>query len=170
MSICNHVANLGATENAERETVSTIIDTIDTATAHAVAVRPPVGGFPYLAEALRGAGVRMYYFDVPSSTVRYATDTGDVLQPGALLRSTKTVIAPFDKDALIEALRADQRGETSFPEFVEASFRAGVIRYEVDTAARTCSYFGTRGEKYVEHYPAVDLPPDAVGHQSRSAS
>ena len=37
------------------------------------AVRPAVGGFPYLAEALRSAGVTRCYVDVPSRTFRYVT-------------------------------------------------------------------------------------------------
>jgi len=139
--------------------MSSIIDTITAAQAHAAAVRPRVGGFPYLAEALRRAGVTAYFFDVPSMSVVYATDEGDVLQPGELLRSVKTVIPPFDEAALIAALRTDQAGLSTFPEFVEASLRAGVVRYEVDTSARTCTYYGVHGERYVEHYPEVELPP-----------
>jgi len=42
------------------------------------------------------------------------------------------------------------------------SWRAGVVRFEVDTAARTCRYFGAHGERYVESYPAVLLPREAV--------
>lgn len=81
-----------------------------------------------------------------------------MLQPGAFLRQEKTVIPPFDQASLIEAIRRDQRGESTFPEFVEATLQAGVIRYEVDTDSRTWSYFGAHGERYVEHYPAVVLP------------
>ena len=55
-------------------------------------------------------------------------------------------------------LKVSQRGESTFPEFIEASLRAGVIRYEVDSVVRTCTYFGARGERYVEDYPAVELP------------
>ena len=40
---------------------------------------------------------------------------------------------------MIEAVRVDQRAESSFPKFVEASFLAGVTPFEVDTAARTCT-------------------------------
>ena len=138
--------------------MDTIITTIDAAIAHAAAVRPRVSGFPYLAEALRGAGVTRYYFDVPSSTVIYATAAGDVLQPGTFLRTERTLIPPFDEALLVDAIRADQRGESSFPEFVEATLLAGAIRYEVDTAARTCTYLGAHGERYLEQYPAVTLP------------
>jgi len=139
--------------------MTSIVETITAATAYAAAVRPRVGGFPYLAEALRQAGVTAYFFDVPSMSVVYATGQGDVLQPGMLLRSQKTVIPPFDEAALVSALRTDQQGRSTFPEFVEASLQAGVLRYEVDTVARTCTYHGVHGQRYVEHYPAVDLPP-----------
>lgn len=141
--------------------MNSIIDAITTANARAAAIRPRVGGFPYLAEVLRQAGVTAYFFDVPSMSVIYATGEGDVLQPGLPLRTEKTLIPPFDELALVSALRADQNGQSTFPEFVEASFRAGVVRYEVDTAARTCSYFGVHGQRYVEHYPAVEVPPGA---------
>lgn len=92
-------------------------------------------------------------------TVIYITDEGDLLQPGTFLRTAKTVIPAYDEDAVIEAIRVDQRGESTFPDFVEASFRAGVIRFEVDTAARTCIYFGAHAETYLEKYPAVHLAP-----------
>ncbi len=141
--------------------MDTLIDTIAAASARGMAIRPKVGGFPYLAEALRQAGVRKYYFDVPSMTVIYATADGDVLQPGALPRSEKSVIPPYNEAALIEAIRIDQRGESTFPEFVESSLQAGVIRYEVDTAARTCTYLGAHGERYVEGYAVVELAPAA---------
>jgi len=38
-----------------------------------------------------------------------------------------------------------------------ATWRAGIVRYDVDFAARTCTYFGADGEEYVESYPAMDL-------------
>ncbi len=66
-------------------------------------------------------------------------------------------VPAFDQDALIVALRIDQAGESTFLEFLEASWRAGVVRYEVDFAARTVAYFGCDGEEYIEAYPAVQI-------------
>lgn len=66
-------------------------------------------------------------------------------------------VPPFDRDALITALRTDQAGESTFPEFLMAAWKAGVVSYEVDFAARTCSYYGLGGEKYVESYPTTEL-------------
>ena len=61
-------------------------------------------------------------------------------------------------EALIAALRTDQAGESTFPEFLAASWRAGVVRYDVDFRARTVAYYGCNDEAYVEGYPAVELP------------
>lgn len=38
----------------------------------------------------------------------------------------------FDEAALIKGLRADQAGETTFAEFLNNAWQAGVVSYEVD--------------------------------------
>ena len=76
---------------------------------------------------------------------------------GTPLVSDIADVPPFDEMALITALRTDQAGNSTFPEFLEASWRAGVVRYEVDFIARTVSYYGGNGELYVEAYPAIQL-------------
>jgi uncharacterized protein YbcV (DUF1398 family) len=79
------------------------------------------------------------------------------VQLGTPLVSEITDVPGFDRDALIAALRTDQAGQSTFPEFLNASWRAGVVRYDVNFAARTCTYYGATGEEYVESYPAVDV-------------
>jgi uncharacterized protein YbcV (DUF1398 family) len=54
-------------------------------------------------------------------------------------------------------LRIDQAGESSFLDFLSATWRAGVVRYDVDFEKRTVSYYGCNGEEYVEAYPTVDI-------------
>jgi hypothetical protein len=46
------------------------------------------------------------------------------------------------------ALRTNQAGESTFPEFLAASWRAGVVRYDVDFAERTVARYGNDGEDY----------------------
>jgi uncharacterized protein YbcV (DUF1398 family) len=58
---------------------------------------------------------------------------------------------------LTRALGTDQAGESTFPEFLAASWRAGIVRYDVDFAAHTVAYYGCNEEQYVETYPAVDV-------------
>jgi hypothetical protein len=71
-----------------------------------------------------------------------------------------TVDVPgFNREALIAALRTGQAGNSTFPEFLAASWRAGVVRYDVDFAARTVGYYGCNGEEYIEdtYSAAADL-------------
>ncbi len=64
---------------------------------------------------------------------------------------------PFNQAALIAALRTDQAGNSTFPEFLTGTWEAGVVSYDVDFAAHTCTYYGATGEKYVEEYAAVEI-------------
>ncbi|MFD4926291.1 DUF1398 family protein [Streptomyces goshikiensis] len=122
------------------------------------AVRPQVGGFPYLAESLRQAGVTRCRMAVPANAFLYLTEHGDVVVQGEPLVTGFATAPPFDRAALVEALRADQAGRTTFPEFVRGCWDAGISWYDVDTTARTCTYYGTAGDSYTEDYPAVTLP------------
>ncbi|MFF3446503.1 DUF1398 domain-containing protein [Streptomyces sp. NPDC002667] len=133
------------------------IDNLRAALARAETVRPQVGGFPHLAEALRQAGVTHCLMAVPSNAMLYLTAAGPVAVQGETLISGMTDVPPFDAEALIAALRADQAGRTTFPEFVQGCWAAGVVRYDVDLTARTCTYFGADGDSYVESYEAVRL-------------
>jgi uncharacterized protein YbcV (DUF1398 family) len=66
-------------------------------------------------------------------------------------------VPPFDRDALIIALRTNQAGESTFPEFLMAAWKAGVVSYDVDFVARTVTYYGSGEESYVEPYPAAKV-------------
>jgi len=123
----------------------------------AMNIRPKVGGFPYLAEALRAAGITRNSWSLPACQSVYHTKYGAVVQQGTPLVSGTTEIAKFNRDALIQALRTDQAGKSTFPEFLKSSWEAGVVRYDVDFENRKVTYYGALGESYVEDYPAVDI-------------
>jgi uncharacterized protein YbcV (DUF1398 family) len=119
--------------------------------------RPKVGGFPYLAETLRRAGVTRNFWFLPSCQSLYLTEAGPVMTLGAPLLSGTVDVPGFDREALIAALRTDQAGQSTFPEFLAATWRAGVVRYDVDFTARQCTYYGALDEHYVESYPLVEV-------------
>jgi uncharacterized protein YbcV (DUF1398 family) len=137
--------------------MSKAIEILQAAMQRATAGRPKVGGFPYLAETLRRAGVTRNLWCLPACQSLYLTEHGSVVQLGTPLVSEMTDVPRFDREALIAALRTDQAGQSTFPEFLNASWRAGVVRYDVDFAARTCSYYGATGEEYVESYPTIEV-------------
>lgn len=137
--------------------MSKAIDNLQAAQRRAMAVRPKVGGFPYLAEVLRRAGVTKNLWFLPSCQSLYLTSEGPVVVLGTPLVSGATDVPAFDRDALIRALRTDQAGEGTFPEFLAATWHSGVVRYDVDFAARNVAYYGCNGETYIEAYPAVEI-------------
>ena len=138
--------------------MSQAMDTLRAAQERAMTIRPKVGGFPYLAEALRRAGVRRNTWILPACQSQYLTEAGPVVMQGNPLLTGAADVPAFDPQALIAALRTDQAGESTFPEFLAASWRAGVVRYDVDLIERTVAYFGCNEETYTERYPAVDIP------------
>jgi len=137
--------------------MSKAIENLNRAMKRGTAIRPKVGGFPYLAEVLRQAGVTRNFWFLPACQSLFLTGAGPVAIQGAPLVSGAVDVPKFDREALIAALRIDQAGESTFPQFLEASWQAGVVRYDVDFAARTVAYFGCNSEEYIEEYRAVEI-------------
>ena len=88
-----------------------------------------------------------------STTIRYKAQSL-VITP--LISGTQE-IPSFNHDKVISAIRTDQQGLTTFPEFLQAIWNAGVISYDVDFIARTVTYYGINGENYIEDYPGIDV-------------
>jgi len=143
--------------NEGESSMSKAIENLEAAHKRAMAIRPRVGGFPYLAETLRRAGVTRNFWFLPACQALFLTNDGPVVILGTPLATGTIDVPPFNREALISALRTDQAGKSTFPEFLEASWRAGVVRYDVDFTARTVAYYGCNGEEYVEGYPAVNV-------------
>jgi uncharacterized protein YbcV (DUF1398 family) len=137
--------------------MSKAIQNLQAAQQRAMAGRPKVGGFPYLAETLRRAGVTRNLWYLPACQSLYLTQDGPVATLGSPLSSGTVDVPPFNRRALIAALRTDQAGKSTFPEFLAASWRAGVVRYDVDFIARKVACYGCNGEEYIEDYPAVEV-------------
>ncbi len=137
--------------------MSTLIDKLIETQQYAMSIRPKVGGFPVLAEVLRQAGVLMNRWSLPSCQSVFLMKEGSVVQQGTPLVTGVHEIPKFDREALITAIRADQQGHSTFPEFLQATWRAGVIGYDADFIGRKVIYFGAAGESYMEEYPAVEV-------------
>jgi uncharacterized protein YbcV (DUF1398 family) len=134
-------------------------DILSEALKFAMNTRPQVGGFPYLAEVLRQAGVTKNSWQLPSCQSIYVMDAGVVVNQGTPLVTGTVDVPAFDRQALIKALRTDQAGQSTFPEFLNAAWAAGVVSYEVDFENRRVTYYGSLGEIYVEDYPEVNVEP-----------
>jgi uncharacterized protein YbcV (DUF1398 family) len=106
-----------------------------------------------LAKVLHQAGVHRNEWFLPAAQSLYITDLGTVVQQGKPIATGSLDVPPFDRDALIRALRADQAGMSTFAEFLAAAWRAGVLRYVADFDAREVTYHGWNGGNYTESYP-----------------
>ena len=137
--------------------MTTLTDTVHSAQRKAAEIRPAVGGVPVLAEVLRQAGIHRNARTLPAGRSVNVTDTGAVAEPAVSLVSEMSDVPAFDRDAVIDAIRADQAGHTTFPEFLAAVWAAGVTSYVVDLDQRTVTYAGIDDKTYVESYPAVEI-------------
>ena len=137
--------------------LSKAIENLQAAQQRAMASRPKVGGFPHLAETLRRAGVTRNRWFLPSCQSLYFTREGPVVVQATPLLTGAADVPQFNQEALVAALRTDQAGNSTFPEFLLACWHAGVVRYDVDFTARTCTYYGCEDESYIEEYPAASI-------------
>lgn len=137
--------------------MSSQIESLVEAQKYAMSIRPKTGGFPVLAEVLRQAGVRVNRWSLPACQSIFVMNDGSVVQQGAPLVTGVHEIPVFNREALIKALRIDQEGRGTFPEFLQSAWEAGVIGYDVDFMDRKVTYFGVNGEQYIEEYPAVEV-------------
>lgn len=137
--------------------MSSAIANLQAAHERAAALRPQAHGFPYLAEVLRQAGVSTYHHSIPSGTTFYVTEAGPVVMQSDPVVQGMADVASWNEDALVAAIRTDQSGSSSYPQFARSCWEAGVVHYDVDLQRRTCTYSGVAGEQYVESYPQVEL-------------
>jgi uncharacterized protein YbcV (DUF1398 family) len=124
----------------QRGHMSKAVDNLQDAQQRPMTGRAKVGGFPYLSETLRRAGVMRDLWFLPACQSLYLHQARTRCGQGTPLVTGTVDVPPFNRDALITALRTDQAGNSSFQEFLAASWRAGVVRYDVDFAARKVAY------------------------------
>ena len=139
--------------------MNTLIEQLQTAQQEAMANRPKIGGFPYLAEKLRQAGVKRNTWSLPSCQSIYWMGNGQVVQQMPPLVNEPTLVPEYDEKALIAAIRADQEGKSTFPEFLQATWQSGVIWYQLDLEKRTVTYGGADCQTYSESYPKAVIYP-----------
>src|ERR1035438_8954942 len=78
-----------------RLSMSKAIENLQSAQKRAMAGRPKIGGFPYLAETLRRAGVTRNLWYLPACQSVYLTEDGPVVTLGTPLSSGTIDVPPF---------------------------------------------------------------------------
>ena len=69
------------------------------------------------------------------------------------IKTERKVAATFNRDDVVQALRAIQANKIGYQEFLKRIMDAGVIFYLVFIKGRKAVYFGRNGEQYIEEFP-----------------
>jgi uncharacterized protein YbcV (DUF1398 family) len=138
-------------------TTAVVPDRVRAALHQASSIRPAVGGFPHFAQALRAAGLVRIDTDLASGGSVYHLREEAVSDTWGPLGGGLSPVPAWNQIAVIAAIRTDQAGQSTFPEFLAACWDGGVIRFSVDLLERTCTYHGAARNTYLERYPAVEI-------------
>ena len=106
--------------------MSKAIEKLETAQKRAMAIRPKVGGFPYLAEVLRQAGVKRNLWFLPSCQSLYLMNDGSVVIQGTPLVTGTVDVPKFDRDGLNSGRTCKSGDATRF--FCRPQRRRGAAR------------------------------------------
>jgi uncharacterized protein YbcV (DUF1398 family) len=108
--------------------------------------------YPELVRKLMEVGIRSYTVDTATGTILYRMDNGEhVIHHGEAQRN----IAPtFSESGTIEAIRSNQQGKSTYPEFMDAMATAGIYFYEatLNGENKRVTYIGKDGA-YEERIP-----------------
>jgi len=137
--------------------MSMIIEELIKAQQFALANKPQIGGFPFLAKVLQQAGITKNTWALPSCQSIYFIKGKAVVQQGTPLITGTHEIKNFNQEDLIKIIQLDQNGKSSFAEFLQSAWEAGVTIYEVDFIKRYVTYYGFNNESYRESYPEIKI-------------
>jgi uncharacterized protein YbcV (DUF1398 family) len=109
--------------------------------------------FPDVVQKLAGAGVHAYTADLIKRRKTYygaALESVDEAMP----MDARPIAGRFDGEGVAAAVRAIQRREVGYAEFLRRIMKAGCASYRVFFDGRKAMYFGRDGDFYTEPFPA----------------
>jgi uncharacterized protein YbcV (DUF1398 family) len=109
--------------------------------------------FPAVVQRLAAAGVRSYTADLVSLRKTYYGAEREAHDEAMPLEKAPAIAAAFDSQGVAVTVKAIQRGEIGYAEFLRRIMAAGCAHYEVFIAGRKAMYFGRAGEFYTEPFP-----------------
>jgi uncharacterized protein YbcV (DUF1398 family) len=109
--------------------------------------------FPLIAQRLAGAGVRAYTADLMQLRKTYYGSGRESYDEPLALANGPAIAAHFDPVDVATSLRAIQKGEIGYEQFLHRIMAAGCAHYEVFLDGRKAMYFGRDGDFHTEHFP-----------------
>lgn len=131
---------------------------------HAVNFSADEKPFPEVAMRLGAAGVQSYRVDLVRMEQTFYGRDGSSHGVAIALERAPAIAGAFSADKVVAALRAIQRGDIRYPEFLRQIMAAGTASYCVFLGGRKAIYSGLDGDAYVENFPAaLQIPqPEAA--------
>ena len=109
--------------------------------------------FPQVVQKLVGAGVTSYTADLVKLRNTYYDGNGEAFDEALPLKDGPAIAPAFDGVAVAATVKAIQRGEIGYAEFLRRIMASGCSHYEVFIAGRKAMYFGRDGDFYTEPFP-----------------
>lgn len=109
--------------------------------------------FPIVAQKLAAAGVVSYSTDLIKLRKTYYDAGIESIDEELPLTDPPTIARQFDHDTVQGAVKAIQRKEIGYAEFLRRIMKAGCSGYQVFFNGRKAMYFGRDGEFHTEAFP-----------------
>jgi uncharacterized protein YbcV (DUF1398 family) len=109
--------------------------------------------FPQVVQRLVGAGVKSYTADLAKLRNTYYGADGEAFDEALPLKDGPAIASKFDAAAVAATVKAIQRREIGYAEFLRRIMMSGCSHYEVFIAGRKAMYFGRDGDFYTEPFP-----------------
>jgi uncharacterized protein YbcV (DUF1398 family) len=110
--------------------------------------------FPLVVQKLAGVGVTGYTADLIALRKTYYNGDAESVDETMPLTGAPAIAAHFDGEAVAATVKAIQRKEIGYAEFLRRIMKAGCASYRVFFGGRKAMYFGRDGAFYTEPFPA----------------
>ena len=110
--------------------------------------------FSKIIPQLASAGVASYTADLVKLRNTYYGAGAEAFDEALPLKEKAAIAPAFDAQAVAATVKAIQRGEIGYAEFLRRIMSSGCSHYEVFIAGRKAMYFGRDGDFYTEPFPA----------------
>lgn len=109
--------------------------------------------FPQVIKMLSQIGIERYYTDLVAMKKTFYSYQDETYIVPMHIENLPKIATGFHETQVIEALRAIQKDEIDYNEFIRNIAAAGTTSYTVFITGKQVSYIGRKGETYIEKFP-----------------
>lgn len=109
--------------------------------------------FPEKVRKLSERDIEWYYADLVQQQQTYYGEDDSTYTTKLNFTTTPKRGADFSESKVVGALRAIERGDITYPEFLTRIVQAGTVSYTIFLKSKKVLYVGAKGETYSEPFP-----------------